>query len=195
LNLQKNHQVPLEVRSSTENEEGTVIEEEVSMENNLVVRGVAFEKDMTRLTVFGLKNELTGLSSVFSVLAQNQIDVDIIIQSQTDGNKTNLSFSIKNKDRQAAVTVLENHKHTIGFENIEYEAGLAKVSIVGSGMVSNPGVAAQMFQVLADENIQIKMVSTSEIKVSVVIDEEKMHAAAQILHAAFKLGTVAEQVK
>jgi len=191
----KNHQVPLEVRSSTENEEGTVIEEEVSMENNLVVRGVAFEKDMTRLTVFGLKNELTGLSSVFSVLAQNQIDVDIIIQSQTDGNKTNLSFSIKNKDRQAAVTVLENHKQTIGFENIEYEAGLAKVSIVGSGMVSNPGVAAQMFQVLADENIQIKMVSTSEIKVSVVIDEEKMHAAAQILHDAFKLGTVAEQVK
>lgn len=191
----KNHNVSLEVRSSSEDEEGTVIEEEVSMEKNLVVRGVAFEKDITRLTVFGLKNELTGLSSIFSVLAKNEIDVDIIIQSQTDGNKTNLSFSIKNKDRQAAVNVLEGQKQTIGFDNIEYEAGLSKVSIVGSGMVSNPGVAAQMFQVLADENIQIKMVSTSEIKVSAVVEEEKMTDAAQVLHEAFNLSAVAEQVK
>lgn len=191
----KNHRVSLVVRSSTENEEGTVIEEEVSMEKNLVVRGVAFEKDITRLTVFGLKNELTGLSSIFSALAQNQIDVDIIIQSQTDGNKTNLSFSIKNKDRQAAVNVLESQKEKIGFENIEYEAGLAKVSIVGSGMVSNPGVAAEIFEVLAKENIQIKMVSTSEIKVSVVVDEEKMTSAAQTLHDAFNLGNVLDEVK
>ncbi|MBS4199903.1 aspartate kinase [Bacillus sp. FJAT-49732] len=186
----KNYRVPLEVRSSTENEEGTVIEEEASMEKNLVVRGVAFEKDMTRLTIFGLKNEMTGLSAVFSELANNQIDVDIIIQSQTDGNKTNLSFSIKNKDRQAAVNVLENQKEKIGFDSIEYEAGLAKVSIVGSGMISNPGVAAQMFQVLADEDVQVKMVSTSEIKVSVVINEEKMTEAAQVLHEAFNLGAV-----
>lgn len=190
----KNYLVPLEVRSSTENEEGTVIEEEASMEKNLVVRGVAFEKDMTRLTIFGLKNEMTGLSAVFSELANNQIDVDIIIQSQTDGNKTNLSFSIKNKDRQAAVQVLENQKDTIGFDSIEYEAGLAKVSIVGSGMISNPGVAAQMFQVLADKNIQIKMVSTSEIKVSAVINEDKMAEAAQILHEAFNLGAVVGNV-
>jgi len=191
----KNYRVPLEVRSSTENEEGTVIEEEASMENNLVVRGVAFEKNMTRLTVFGLKNEMTGLSAIFSELANNQIDVDIIIQSQTDGNKTNLSFSIKNKDRQAAVQVLENQKEAIGFDSIEYEAGLAKVSIVGSGMVSNPGVAAQMFQVLADKDIQIKMVSTSEIKVSAVINEDKMTEAAQILHKAFNLGVEAEKVQ
>ncbi|MBW8351218.1 aspartate kinase [Bacillus sp. IITD106] len=190
----KNYRVPLEVRSSTENEEGTVIEEEASMEKNLVVRGVAFEKDMTRLTIFGLKNEMSGLSAVFSELANNQIDVDIIIQSQTDGNKTNLSFSIKNKDRQAAVQVLENQKDKIGFDSIEYEAGLAKVSIVGSGMISNPGVAAQMFQVLADKNIQIKMVSTSEIKVSVVINEDKMAEAAQILHEAFNLGAVVGNV-
>lgn len=191
----KNHKVSLEVRSSTENEDGTVIEEEVSMENNLIVRGVAFEKDMTRLTVFGLKNEMTGLSSIFSELAKNEIDVDIIIQSQTDGDKTNLSFSIKDKDRQAAVNVLESQKESLGFESIEYEAELAKVSIVGSGMVSNPGVAAQMFQVLAEKNIQIKMVSTSEIKVSAVVEETKMNAAAQALHEAFNLGVVAEEVK
>jgi aspartate kinase len=189
----KNHQVSLEVRSSTEDESGTVIEEEVSMEKNLVVRGVAFDEDITRLTVFGLKSEITGLSAIFSALAKSKIDVDIIIQSQTDGNKTNLSFSIKNKDRQAAVNVLESQKEAIGFDNIEYEAGLAKVSIVGSGMVSNPGVAAKMFEVLADRNIQIKMVSTSEIKVSVVIEEEMMTSAAQILHDSFNLGVVEQE--
>lgn len=191
----KNYQVPLEVRSSTENEEGTVIEEVVSMEKNLVVRGVAFEKDITRMTIFGLSNELTGLSAVFSALAHNQIDVDIIIQSQTGSKETNLSFSIKNKDLQHAVDVLENHKDTIGFDHIEYESGLAKVSIVGSGMVSNPGVAAQMFEVLSENNIAIKMVSTSEIKVSVVIEQDQMTDAANILHETFQLDTVAQPLQ
>lgn len=191
----KNYQVPLEVRSSTENEEGTVIEEVVSMEKNLVVRGVAFEKDITRMTIFGLSNELTGLSAVFSALAHNQIDVDIIIQSQTGSKETNLSFSIKNKDLQHAVDVLENHKDTIGFDHIEYESGLAKVSIVGSGMVSNPGVAAQMFEVLSENNIAIKMVSTSEIKISVVIEQDQMTDAANILHETFQLDTVAQPLQ
>lgn len=189
----KNYQVDLEVRSSTENEEGTVIEEEASMESNLVVRGVAFEKGITRLTVFGLKNEWNGLSAIFSALAQNQIDVDIIIQSQTDA-KMNLSFSIKSKDLEDAVQVLEHQKEVIGFESIEYEANLAKVSIVGSGMVSNPGVAAQMFTALANDEIQVKMVSTSEIKISVVVGEEKMQKAAQILHGEFKLNEVTQTI-
>ncbi|GIN71294.1 aspartokinase 2 [Bacillus sp. J14TS2] len=184
----KNYGVALEVRSSTENEEGTVIEEEVSMEQNLIVRGVAFEKGMTRLTILGLSNELNGLSSIFTVLADHQIDVDIIIQSQTDTNKTNLSFSIKTKDLENAIEVLEQHKQVIGYEGLEHEAGLAKVSIVGSGMVSNPGVAAQMFQILAKNQIQVKMVSTSEIKISVVVSEGQMERAAQTLHEEYDLG-------
>lgn len=188
----KNHSVSLEVRSSIEDEEGTVIEEEASMEKNLIVRGVAFEDNITRMTVFGLKNEITGLPSVFSTLAQNQIDVDIIIQSQTDSNQTNLSFSIKDKDRQEAVDVLEKEKESIGFDHIECETGLSKVSIVGSGMVSNPGVAAKMFAVLADNGIQSKMVSTSEIKVSVLVDSNQMKPAAQHLHDAFELGVLEE---
>lgn len=190
----KNHQVDLEVRSSTEDVEGTVIEEEVTMEKNLAVRGVAFENNITRLTVLGLENELTALSSIFTALAKNHIDVDIIIQSQTDSNRTNLSFSIHDQDLQATVSVLNALKTDLGFEAIESEAGLAKVSIVGSGMVSTPGVAAKMFQVLANDDISIKMVSTSEIKVSVVIEESKMIEAAQILHDEFELGVVAEEV-
>lgn len=190
----KNHQVDLEVRSSTEDVEGTVIEEEVTMEKNLAVRGVAFENNITRLTVLGLENELTALSSIFTALAKNHIDVDIIIQSQTDSNRTNLSFSIHDQDLQATVSVLNALKTDLGFEAIESEAGLAKVSIVGSGMVSTPGVAAKMFQVLANDDIPVKMVSTSEIKVSVVIEESKMIEAAQILHDEFELGVVAEEV-
>ncbi|WP_144463167.1 aspartate kinase [Siminovitchia fortis] len=187
----KNHSVSLEVRSSIENEEGTVIEEEASMEKNLIVRGVAFEDNITRMTVFGLKDEITGLPSVFSTLAADQIDVDIIIQSQTD-SEANLSFSIKDKDRQEAIDVLEKEKEAIGFDHIECETGLSKVSIVGSGMVSNPGVAAKMFAVLAENGIQSKMVSTSEIKVSVLVDADKMKPAAQHLHDAFELGALEE---
>lgn len=190
----KNHQVDLEVRSSTEDVEGTIIEEEVTMEKNLAVRGVAFENNITRLTVLGLENELTALSSIFTALANNHIDVDIIIQSQTDSNRTNLSFSIHDQDLQATVSVLHALKTDLGFEAIESEAGLAKVSIVGSGMVSTPGIAAKMFQVLANDDISVKMVSTSEIKVSVVIEESKMIEAAQILHDEFELGVVTEEV-
>ncbi|KRG14462.1 aspartate kinase [Lederbergia galactosidilytica] len=186
----KNYGVALEVRSSIENEEGTVIEEEVSMEQNLIVRGVAFEKGMTRLTILGLNNELNGLSSIFTVLADHQIDVDIIIQSQTDTNKTNLSFSIKTKDLDNVIEVLEQHRQEIGYEGLEHEAELAKVSIVGSGMVSNPGVAARMFQILAKKQIQVKMVSTSEIKISVVVNEDQMELAAQTLHEEYDLGAV-----
>jgi aspartate kinase len=186
----KNYQIPLEVRSSLKKVEGTYIEEEASMEQNLVVRGVAFEDEIVRVTVFGLGNALTGLSSVFTTLAKNHLNVDIIIQSQTDRSTTNLSFSIKEQDLDDALAVLEKNQEVLGFNHIEHERDLAKVSIVGSGMISNPGVAAEMFEVLAHNEIIIKMVSTSEIKVSAVIDQKNMQKAAGVLHTAFKLDAV-----
>ncbi|NQD68029.1 aspartate kinase [Bacillus haikouensis] len=186
----KNYQIPLEVRSSIKKVEGTYIEEEASMEQNLVVRGVAFEDEIVRVTIFGLDNALTGLSSVFTTLAKNHLNVDIIIQSQTDRNTTNLSFSIKEQDLNDAIAVLEKNQEGLGFTHIEHERDLAKVSIVGSGMISNPGVAAEMFEVLAHNDIIIKMVSTSEIKVSAVVDQKNMQKAAGVLHTAFKLDTV-----
>jgi aspartate kinase len=186
----KNYQIPLEVRSSLEKVEGTYIEEEASMEQNLVVRGVAFEDEIVRVTVFGLGNALTGLSSVFTTLAKNHLNVDIIIQSQTDRNTTNLSFSIKEQDLDEALAVLEKNQESLSFTHIEHERDLAKVSIVGSGMISNPGVAAEMFEVLAQSDIVVKMVSTSEIKVSAVVDQVNMQKAAGVLHTAFKLDAV-----
>lgn len=186
----KNYQIPLEVRSSIENESGTLIEEESSMEQNLVVRGIAFEDQMTRVTVCGLSSGLTTLSTIFTTLANQNINVDIIIQSVTSTNQTSISFSVKTDDLSKTVEVLEEYKGALGYEQIETESKLAKVSIVGSGMVSNPGVAAEMFAVLAQKDIQVKMVSTSEIKVSTVVDREDMVKAVEALHDAFELSKV-----
>ncbi|WP_059171585.1 aspartate kinase [Bacillus sp. FJAT-27445] len=183
----KNYGIPLVVRSSMEKEEGTIIEEEVSMEENLIVRGVAFEDQITRVSVIGLAESLNGLPSIFASLAKNSINVDIIIQNITGDGTANLSFSIKTEDLEKTIEVLEASRKALGYGRIETETGLSKVSIVGSGMVSNPGVAAQMFGVLADQGIQVKMVSTSEIKVSVVIDETFMVKAVEALHDAFAL--------
>ncbi|MCM3650673.1 aspartate kinase [Metabacillus litoralis] len=183
----KNYNVPLEVRSSIENERGTIIEEDTKMEQSLVVRGIAFEDQVTRVSVLGLPNELTTLSTIFSTLANHSLNVDIIIQSTTSDNKTSISFSVKTRDLEDTITILEQHKSVLNYERIESESGLSKVSIVGSGMVSNPGVAAEMFEVLAKQGVEVKMVSTSEIKVSTVISGEHMVNAVDILHSAFEL--------
>jgi aspartate kinase len=183
----KNYQVPLEVRSSMERERGTIVEEEVSMEQNLIVRGIAFEDQVTRVTVQGLPNGLHTLSTIFTTLANHGINVDIIIQSTTNTETTSISFSIRTEDLEETLNVLRSHKEDLQYTTIEHESGLAKVSIVGSGMISNPGVAAEMFKVLADNGVQVKMVSTSEIKVSTVVEQNQMVAAVEALHEAFKL--------
>ncbi|KIL44629.1 aspartate kinase [Jeotgalibacillus soli] len=183
----KNYSITLTVRSSIEQTEGTLIEEVSNLEQNLVVRGVAFEEDIARVTILGLENEVTGLANIFSTLASNHVNVDIIIQSRSEVALTNLSFSIKGGELEEALQVLSDNQDKLGFKRIEYELGLAKVSIVGSGMVSNPGVAAQMFEALSTNDIAIKMVSTSEIKVSTVVDQRDMLKAAQIVHESFSL--------
>lgn len=157
------------------------------MEQNLIVRGIAFEDRITRVTIYGLAGSLGTLSTIFTTLAKNQINVDIIIQSMTEQDMNNLSFSIKSEDVSNLLEVLEANKEMMPFQRVETETNLAKVSIVGSGMISNPGVAAEMFAVLAEAKIQIKMVSTSEIKVSTVINEREMVTAVEALHEAFKL--------
>lgn len=187
VELAKKYEVPLIVRSSTENVKGTLIKGEVDMEKNLVVRGVAYEADIIRLTVGYDSYEYSSLATIFSTLAQHNIDVDIIVQAVIDGVKPTVSFSIAKEDFAEALKVLEKNKESLGFSFADFEVGLAKVSIVGSGMVSNPGVAARMFDRLRNENIIVKMVSTSEIKVSVVVPQDEMVQAANALHDEFNL--------
>lgn len=157
------------------------------MEQNLIVRGIAFENQVTRITVQGLPNGLHTLPTIFTTLANHGINVDIIIQSVTNEDTTSISFSIRTDDLAEALQVLELHKEELKYSTIEYESGLSKVSIVGSGMISNPGVAAEMFKVLADKGIQVKMVSTSEIKISTVVEQSQMVSAVEALHEAFEL--------
>ena len=186
----KNYFIPLTVKSSFEQKPGSWITGETLMEDPLIVRGVTFEKDVAKITLFGLNNGASSLSSIFSPLAWHHINVDIIIQSTTRAGKTNISFSVKSKDLKDTLLVLEREKEAISYESLEWEPHLAKVSIIGSGMVSNPGVAAKMFENLWKENIDIKMVTTSEIKVSAVVKEQDVVRAARILHKTFELGKV-----
>lgn len=183
----KNFKIPLEVRLSHGLENGTMIEEEMYVENAKVVRGIAFEDQLTRVTIHWSEKENMRVSKVFSELAKNNIDVDIIIQGITGLGHGNLSFTIQSAALLNTLAVLENKKMDIQYEKLESEQNLAKVSIVGSGMVSNPGVAARMFEALTENDVPIKMISTSEIKVSTVVPERKMVEAAQVLHDTFEL--------
>ncbi|MGE7795287.1 aspartate kinase [Lysinibacillus fusiformis] len=187
VELAKKFQMPVIIRSSLVESVGTLLKEEVEMEKNLVVRGVAFESDVIRLTIGYDAYSHASLADIFSTLAENRINVDIIVQAIIDGLKPTVSFSILKEEFAEALRVLEDSKVSLGFSFADFEIGLAKVSIVGSGMVSNPGVAARMFDRLRRENIPVKMVSTSEIKVSVVVPQDEMIRAANALHDEFNL--------
>lgn len=187
VELAKKFQMPVIIRSSLVESVGTLLKEEVEVEKNLVVRGVAFESDVIRLTIGYDAYSHASLADIFSTLAENRINVDIIVQAIIDGLKPTVSFSILKEEFAEALRVLEDSKVSLGFSFADFEIGLAKVSIVGSGMVSNPGVAARMFDRLRRENIPVKMVSTSEIKVSVVVPQDEMIRAANALHDEFNL--------
>lgn len=163
------------------------MKEEVEVEKDLVVRGVAFMSDIVRVTVGYEGNYKGSLVNIFTVLADNHINVDIIVQTILEGVEPSVSFTITKENLADTARVLEVNKSKIGYCHVNYEEDVAKVSIVGSGMVSNPGVAAKMFDRLHKENITLKMVSTSEIKISVVIPQESMLLTANALHDEFEL--------
>lgn len=183
----KKYSVKLTVRSSFSVEEGTIIEEGKDMEKGLIVSGVAHDEQVAKVTVTNMSNQIGTLSSLFTTLAEAHINVDVIIQSSYEAALTNISFSVSGDDLDRTLEILRLNKEKLNYEDVIYEKGLAKVSIVGAGMVTNPGVAANMFKVLAEANINIKMVSTSEIKVSCIIPAEQTQTAVQSLHTAFGL--------
>ncbi|MDN3438229.1 aspartate kinase [Planococcus sp. APC 3900] len=183
----KNNRVPLSVRASYSDEPGTIIQEVITVEKNLIVRGVAFEPGVARVTVIYKKPFNGSLANIFTKLAENQIDVDIIVQSISDEFPPSVSFSISQESLEETRRVLTEAQSEIGFLSMNVEIGLSKVSIVGSGMVSNPGVAARMFDILRSQDIPVKMVSTSEIKISVVVPETDMKKSANALHEAYGL--------
>ncbi|MGM1020669.1 MAG: aspartate kinase [Bacillota bacterium] len=185
----KHNRVPLIVRSSFNHNEGTVVKEDAVMEQGVVVSGIAYDKNVARISILGVADTPGVLAKVFGTLAGAKIDVDIIVQSGVEDGKADFSFTVALTDREAALKTLESIRLELPYREVTSEENLVKVSIVGAGMVSHPGVAAQMFAVLADQGVSIKMVSTSEIKVSCVIEAGKLHEVIQALHTAYNLDT------
>jgi aspartate kinase len=185
----KHHKVNLVVRSSFNNNEGTLVREDAQMEQGMVVRGIASDKNVARISVLGVADVPGVLAKMFGALADSGIDVDIIVQSGVQDGKADFSFTVSLNDRQRALDVLSGIRNEVPYHDTTYEEGLVKVSIVGAGMVSNPGVAAKMFQAISEVGVSIKMVSTSEIKVSCVIAAEPVQEVIRALHTAYGLDT------
>mgnify|MGYP002480483280 CR=1 FL=1 len=189
----KHNNVKLVVRSSFTQNEGTSVKEEAVMEQGVVVRGIAFDKNVARISILGVEDEPGVLAKVFGALANNGIDVDVIVQSGVKSGKADFSFTVSGDDEARAVDVINGNRGEVPFNEVTSEDNLVKVSIVGAGMVSNPGVAATMFAAISDLGVSIKMVSTSEIKVSCIIAAEPLQEVVRALHTAYGLDT-AEQV-
>jgi aspartate kinase len=188
----KHYNVPLVVRSSFNHNEGTLVKGEAALEQGIVVNGIACDKNVARISILGVADQPGILARVFTALAEENVNVDIIVQSGVQGGKADFSFTVERPDAVKAIKVIENIRSEVAYDDIESETDLIKVSIVGAGMVSNPGVAAKMFDVISRQGISIKMVSTSEIKVSCVINSTYMIDVITALHTAFGLDTTVQ---
>lgn len=186
VEMAKKYGVQLVVLSSLTRAEGTVVKEGAKMER-MLVSGVAADKNTARISVIGVKNEPGIAFKIFNMLAKNQINVDIIIQSVGREDRKDISFTVARTDLQEAMTLLNENQAVITAQNITCEEEVAKVSIIGAGMLSNPGVAAKMFEALYSANINIKMIATSEIRITVLIDEADANRAVRTVHDAFDL--------
>ncbi|QWU14784.1 aspartate kinase [Paenibacillus sophorae] len=185
----KRYQVKLVVRSSFNYNEGTVVKEEASMEQGVAVSGIAYDKNVARISISGVADVPGVLARVFGKLADEGINVDIIVQSGVLNGEADFSFTVSLDEMEKAKEVIRQIRHELPYREVTSEDNLVKISIVGAGMVSHPGVAAQMFDVISSLGISIKMVSTSEIKVSCVVESGKLKEIIQALHTAYGLDT------
>lgn len=186
VEMAKKYGVPLVVRSSLNNSEGTVVKEEVTVER-MLISGVALDTDAVRIAVIGLKDEPGVAFKLFDTLAKKNINVDVILQSIGRAGRKDISFTVDGNDLDDAVAVLDANQARLGFAELHSERNIAKLSIVGAGMMSNPGVAAKMFESLYNEGVNINMISTSEIRVTVLINEKDGVRAMNAVHDAFGL--------
>ncbi|MDE7245878.1 MAG: aspartate kinase [Oscillospiraceae bacterium] len=184
VELAKKYHVNMEVVSSLERKPGTKVKEVVKMEKTNIA-GVAKDVSIARIAVVGLDHNPGVAFRIFSLLGQAKINVDAIIQSIGRGESKDISFTLPRADVEEAVRILEGQKDALHFDHITVQDKIAKVSIVGAGMMTTPGVAAKMFEALYDANINIQMINTSEIRVSVLIDENDATAAVRAVHDKF----------
>jgi len=186
VELAMKYGVQLVVRSSLNDHEGTVVKEVARMER-MIVGGVAADKNVARISVMGVENEPGVAFKVFNSLAKKNINVDTILQSVGRDSTKDIAFTVAQSDLDAAVEVIKVNQGVFTAQGFEVEEGVAKVSIIGAGISSHPGVAARMFEALSNQGINIKMISTSEIRITVVVDENDADRAVRSIHEAFEL--------
>ena len=181
----RNFKVPLHCRSAFSNANGTFVKE-ATMEQ-AIVSGIAFDKSETKVTIRNVPDQLGIAAEVFGAIAQTGVNVDLIVQNISEHGFTDISFTVPTGDLEKIQPVCDELVIKLGANEYEVNDSIAKVSIVGAGMKSNPGIAAKMFKVLADNGVNISMISTSAIRISVVIDKSFVERAANALHTAFGL--------
>ncbi|MBQ3913293.1 MAG: aspartate kinase [Lachnospiraceae bacterium] len=185
VEMAKKYGVQLVVRSSLNTNEGTIVKENAKMEK-MLVSGVACDKNIALIAVCGLQDQPGVAFKLFNHLAHHNINVDVILQSVGHDGTKDISFTVSNDNLDEALSVMEQHRQTsLICEKIDVDRNVSKVSVVGAGMVSNAGVAAKMFEALYDAGINIQMISTSEIKISVLIDEQYTEQAMNAIHDMF----------
>ncbi len=182
------YNVPLVVRSSFTDKPGTLVVREDKDMEKVLVSGVTYDKNQSKITILGVPDKPGIAARLFKSIADANIVVDIIVQNvSSDGKSTDISFTVPRPDVQKAVNITEDVVQNLGAKGISVDNNIAKVSIVGVGMKTHSGVAAKMFETFAEQGINIKMISTSEIKVSCVIDSKYTELAVRVLHDAFEL--------
>lgn len=187
VEMAKKYGVQIVVRSSLNESEGTVVKEVVKKMERMLISGVALDKDADRISVIGIKDVPGSAFKLFNTLAKHNINVDIIIQSVGREGTKDISFTVSSENLHDTIELLEERKETLGFERVEYNEDVVKLSVVGAGMMSNPGVAAKMFECLYNQNININMIATSEIRITVLIPEKDAVKAMNAVHDAFVL--------
>ena len=181
------YDIPLEVKSTFTARPGTKIFNKESLDYNKAVTGVAYSKDDAKITLQAVEDKPGVAAEIFEPFGKNQINIDMVIQNvSSDGKTTDITFTIKREDLEKSLDILKKNKN-IKFNNLSYKDNVSKISIVGAGMVTTPGVTYKMFRALAEEKINILAISTSEIKISVIIDEEFTVKAVKKLHKIFDL--------
>ncbi|MCF2661713.1 aspartate kinase [Pseudoflavonifractor phocaeensis] len=185
VEMAKRYNVNMEVLSSFSGNPGTKVKEVVKTMEKTHVSGVAKDKNVARLALVGLADQPGIAFKIFSLLAKHNINVDIILQSIGRDESKDISFTVARSDAEEAKRVMEENKEVIGFQKVELNDHIAKISIVGAGMANNAGVACKMFEALFSAGININMISTSEIKVSVLVDEREADRAVQAVHDRF----------
>ncbi|MDD3254162.1 MAG: aspartate kinase [Lachnospiraceae bacterium] len=185
VEMAKKYNVSLEVLSSFSGNSGTIVKEVAKRMEKSYISSVAVDKNIARIALIGVPNETGTSFKVFSLLAQNNVNVDIILQGIGHEDGKDICFTVAQSDLEAAAELLKQNRERIQFNRLETNTNVAKVSVVGAGMINNPGVAAKLFEALYDVGVNINMISTSEIKISVLVDQKEADLAVEAIHEKF----------